>query len=770
MPVQDYDSPAASTSVNRVNNWVGMNGGGPPYSQGNVYTNGITTGYGASLSEQPSTNHVSAQRGAPNGISVNTSNLLLRNNSTIIGTDAGKIICVADVRGNISQLNTLAQETGAVAVIHSGDFGFYENSSLDRISDKTLRHLVQYSTIIPNDLRTKFLNTDLTSIQELRRTILESDRPLLSEFPLFREGVKSLIVPVYTVWGACEDVSVLEKFRQKIYRIPNLHILDEANSHLLEIGGVSLRLFGLGGAVVQHKLFDNGEGVATIAGGHGTMWTTILQIGELVETAQKVYDTTETRVLVTHASPGREGLLTQLSVLLRADFTISAGLHFRYGISYNEFSVQRDPEAFRIKLENSRKSFYAMWESVKTQVESYIDEQQKVLLNNAFDVVNRVPLQGKEEPAFRTMWNFNLPDAAFGWVLLDIKEGRISAETKSQGFNFAYRKNNNTQLNNSINGDSQTSGIGAPTSPYNVDRTRRQQSHFQPSPALPPQPSNGGGAIPSPILTPQRSSSPESSPNIISNWKQPPVDSTTPNDLSSSAKSGISLGQDHTERPSNFLGSDNGSSSNDDHVINDITNSTSSLDHINGTSQMMWGDRPQNEAPNWTSKPVLNDDSQSPEDENVTNNEDDLSNNNNNNNNNQSQQQNQDQHNRRNKKKSFTIYVGNLSPPVTEEELKEHFESVDCLVEKVRLKHDHNTNIQLSHAYVDFQDEASIKKAITLNGKPLGSSESPLKINQFYENRFRGRGRGRGGRGGRYMNHRGYRGGHGNNNSHNNEN
>jgi hypothetical protein len=30
------------------------------------------------------------------------------------------------------------------------------------------------------------------------------------------------------------------------------------------------------------------KGSATIAGGHGTMWTTILQIGELVDTAQKV--------------------------------------------------------------------------------------------------------------------------------------------------------------------------------------------------------------------------------------------------------------------------------------------------------------------------------------------------------------------------------------------------------------------------------------------------------------------------------------------------
>ncbi|CAG8502982.1 5742_t:CDS:10 [Dentiscutata erythropus] len=623
MPVQDYDSPAASTSVthNRVNNWVG-NGSSPSYSQG--YTNGVSTGYGGTLSEQPSTNHISAQRGAPNGISVNTSNLLLRN-STIIGTDAGKIICVADVRGNISQLNTLAKETGAVAVIHSGDFGFYENSSLDRISDRTLRHLVQYSTIIPPDLRSKLLDPN-TSLQELRRTILESDRPLLSEFPLFIDGVERLIVPVYTVW-------------------------DEANSHLIDIGGVSLRLFGLGGAVVQHKLFDNGEGVATIAGGHGTMWTTILQIGELVDTATKVYDPTETRVLVTHASPGREGLLTQLSVVLRVDFTISAGLHFRYGISYNEFSVQRDPEAFRIKLETSRRSFYTMWDSVKTQVESYIDEQQKVLLSNAFAVVDRVPIQGKEEPAFRNMWNFNLPDAAFGWVLLDFKEGRISAETKAQGFNFAYRKNN-TQLNNPNIGGPQTSGIGAPTSPYAMDRTRRQQSQFQPSPALPPQPSNGGL---SPVLTPQRSTSPETSPNLGSNWKQPPVDSTAPNDWSSSSKP---LGQDYTERPPNFFGSDTGSSGNNDHINNDITNSTNS-EHINGTSQMTWADQTQNES----------------------------------------------------------IYVGNLTPPVTEEDLKEHFESVECQVEKVRLKYDHATNNQLSHAYVDFQDDASIKKAVSLSGK-----------------------------------------------------
>lgn len=65
-------------------------------------------------------------------------------------------------------------------------------------------------------------------------------------------------------------------------------MLDEATTRVLDIGGVKLRLFGLGGAVVSHKFFDNGAGTSTIAGGGGTMWTTILQVGEIVDTAQKV--------------------------------------------------------------------------------------------------------------------------------------------------------------------------------------------------------------------------------------------------------------------------------------------------------------------------------------------------------------------------------------------------------------------------------------------------------------------------------------------------
>lgn len=266
---------------------------------------------------------------------------------------------------------------------------------------------------------------------------------MLSDFPKLLSGQIKLQVPVYTVWGACEDVTVLEKFRAGKYEVENLHVLDEATTRCLDIGGVKLRLLGLGGALVPHKMFDNGDGSATIAGGQGTMWTTALQIGELVDTAQRVFDPTETRLLVTHASPGREGIINQLGLVLKADLTISAGLHFRYASSYNEFSVQSDYEGLRHKLLIGKEGFDKVWDSVKTQVDAVIDEHQRVLLDKALSVVERIPQPTnqpgangqfpQEEPSWKNCWNWNLCDAAYGSLVLDIKDGRVSAELKSQG-------------------------------------------------------------------------------------------------------------------------------------------------------------------------------------------------------------------------------------------------------------------------------------------------------------------------------------------------
>lgn len=38
--------------------------------------------------------------------------------------------------GNLKSLNELAKQARADHIIHTGDFGFYDESSLDRIADK----------------------------------------------------------------------------------------------------------------------------------------------------------------------------------------------------------------------------------------------------------------------------------------------------------------------------------------------------------------------------------------------------------------------------------------------------------------------------------------------------------------------------------------------------------------------------------------------------------------------------------------------------------
>ncbi|KAL4786803.1 hypothetical protein BJX76DRAFT_346006 [Aspergillus varians] len=381
---------------------------------------------------------------------------LLPNNGRIIQNGPVRVLCIADVRGNLKSLNELARQARADHIIHTGDFGFYDDTSLERIADKTLKHVAQYSPLLPEGVKRAIAQTPP---QQSIKSRFTPDQLPLSELSMLLDKRLTLDVPVYTVWGACEDVRVLEKFRSGEYKVDKLHIIDEANSRLLDIGGVKLRLLGLGGAVVMHKLFDNGEGKTTIAGGQGTMWTTLLQMGELIDTANRVYDPSETRIFVTHASPAREGMLNQLSVTLKADFSVSAGLHFRYGSSYNEFSVNPSLDHYRGKLAASKASFNDVWETVRGEVESAISQNdaQKTLLENALGVVEKMPTVANggnpfggptnpgsasgqvDESAFKNMWNFNLADAAFGFLVLEIESGRIGTEMRAQGFNFAHR-------------------------------------------------------------------------------------------------------------------------------------------------------------------------------------------------------------------------------------------------------------------------------------------------------------------------------------------
>lgn len=42
--------------------------------------------------------------------------------------------------GNLRSLNELAKKANADHILHTGDFGFYDDSSLERIADKSVFH------------------------------------------------------------------------------------------------------------------------------------------------------------------------------------------------------------------------------------------------------------------------------------------------------------------------------------------------------------------------------------------------------------------------------------------------------------------------------------------------------------------------------------------------------------------------------------------------------------------------------------------------------
>lgn len=121
---------------------------------------------------------------------------------------------------------------------------------------RILRHLLQYSPLIPPATRNQLLSIPPQAgrsalINQLNSSSIHFP---LSQFPHLLSGAITFPVPVFTVWGLIEDVRIVERFRTGEYQVSNLTVIDEASSALIETAGLKLRLFGLGGAVALHKM------------------------------------------------------------------------------------------------------------------------------------------------------------------------------------------------------------------------------------------------------------------------------------------------------------------------------------------------------------------------------------------------------------------------------------------------------------------------------------------------------------------------------------
>lgn len=317
-----------------------------------------------------------------------------------------RILLISDTHGNLDIVNEKAAQTNADFVIHAGDFGFYDEQSIFRLSPRELRLLVSHSPVW------RQYNVDKQTPRETLIEIIKAHR-LLGDFPDYISGKKQFVVPVYAVWGNHEDVFVLKRLK-KDFQIDNLHLLDENHFYQFhQEDKLEFSLYGLGGNFLKtNKLFDQ-----PIAGNGGKVWSTLHQFGVLYK---QVKNKAKPSIFVSHVSPGKEPLLVRLMMHFMPNFWISGHMGAPFTCTWNQFTIHEMNEAL-------------LW--LQTDID-FIEEQfkqgrlsEEAVL--AYDLIKQVI--PRKDFWFKKLWNINLPDAKDGHALLIVEKDRFSLETYSRG-------------------------------------------------------------------------------------------------------------------------------------------------------------------------------------------------------------------------------------------------------------------------------------------------------------------------------------------------
>jgi len=324
-----------------------------------------------------------------------------------------RFLLVSDSHGQLGLVDNLAVHTQSDAVIHAGDFGFYDDGSYERLSDRELRLLIVHSSL-PRQEKDRLVGLDRDA-----RVAVARDLRLAGEFQSYRDGERTLRVPVYAVWGNHEDRDVVECIFHGDIQVKNLHVLHHRQVYKV---GPAL-IYGLGGNLLPgSKMLQK-----PIAGGGGKVWSTLFQYADLVKTVDDVKDWPGLRLFVSHLSPGKEPFVELMGTRTRADFTISGHMGAPHCMVWNPFAIHSVEESIRRIDDGLEAVRMACMNAAGPAVE---------WVGDVLACIGRVPDEtisigrGARAPRwYREMTHVNLPNAQVGYALLDIKGGDITIQT-----------------------------------------------------------------------------------------------------------------------------------------------------------------------------------------------------------------------------------------------------------------------------------------------------------------------------------------------------
>lgn len=385
-----------------------------------------------------------------------------------------RLAAVSDIQGNWDALEAIAAEQQASYIVHTGNFGFWNPGTAERETDLAyLKQIVAFLAVLPKHLVTELNDLSLingsggsepdiegeTSITQAYHKVLQEPN-MISHMDAYLAGTKLLPCPVYTIVGPLDDPVIVDKFVSGEYRVPNLYIVDHRHSYTLEGEGSKIHIYGLGGNLKVHSLFDSGDLDAEagnlyseLCGRAGDLWVTLFQIAQLYLNALEEKPVGPTvKIFLSHLPVVKSPLLEHLAIITGADFTISQGLHFRYPVLGNGMSFVDSMggsagyiENYRSKFSRLRMILGELWLAIKEVVSKLLEEDPQlrqlielglslfdkipVTINESIDKIVKLSLEEEEDDeniliskltlkkindlyfsAYYKLWHFNLCD------------------------------------------------------------------------------------------------------------------------------------------------------------------------------------------------------------------------------------------------------------------------------------------------------------------------------------------------------------------------
>ena len=223
-----------------------------------------------------------------------------------------KLLLLTDTHGKLHLINQWAEETGADACIHCGDWSFFLPESLKDFSARALVNLITHADISEEEKVRLLYLPQHQQIKEL------SDTRFIGEFKDYFSGAESFSIPVYGVWGNHEDINIIRCLKQN--PLHNLTLLDETQTVLLE----GIRFYGIGGNFLEKYLQYPEK--AGLPGSNTQIQSAGWQYDKL-NALLSACPAGENRIQLTHADPAENPFLLNFARHCGASLTLSGHMH-----------------------------------------------------------------------------------------------------------------------------------------------------------------------------------------------------------------------------------------------------------------------------------------------------------------------------------------------------------------------------------------------------------------------------------------------------------